>query len=86
MALTLLISIVLLALCITGMAIGILLKKNGEFPITEIGANPNMRKLGLRCAQEEFCGKRCGTCSDNSPLNKNVQQLPAAGSEFFCGN
>ena len=58
MALTLLLSIVLLALCFAGMAISILLKKNGSFPITEVGANPNMRRLGLRCAREEDAPKK----------------------------
>ncbi|MCL2726801.1 MAG: hypothetical protein FWD56_00285 [Bacteroidales bacterium] len=62
MALTLLISIILLALCIAGMAISILVKRNGRFPITEIGANPHMRKLGLRCAKEE-ASEQCSSCS-----------------------
>jgi hypothetical protein len=69
MALTLIISIFLLAICVAGMAISILLKKNGKFPITEIGANPNMRKLGLRCPKEEEM-QQCTTCSCFSACKK----------------
>jgi hypothetical protein len=64
MALTILIAITLLSLCVAGMAISILLKKGGTFPVTEIGANPNMRKLGLRCAKEEE-GQSCSACNNN---------------------
>ena len=59
MVLTLLISVFLLALCVAGLAISILLKKNGQFPQTEIGTNPHMRKLGVRCAKEESCHHTC---------------------------
>ena len=48
----------LLALGVIGMAITIIVKKNGKFPETSVGHNPNMRKLGLSC---EKCDelKRC---------------------------
>ena len=66
---TLLISIILLALCVAGMAISILLKKNGSFPNTEVGSNPNLRKLGLRCPKEEEPGRLCNGCNI---ANKNI--------------
>ena len=47
------IAIIMLSLCVVGLSITILLKKGGTFPVTEVGANPNMRKLGLRCPKEE---------------------------------
>ncbi|MCL1973589.1 MAG: hypothetical protein FWG54_02070 [Bacteroidetes bacterium] len=63
MALTILISVFLLALCVLAMAISILLKKGGKFPETEIGRNPQMRKMGIRCAKEEelSCPSSCGS-------------------------
>ncbi len=48
-----LICIAVLALCIAGMAISIIIKKGGKFPDGEIGTNPNMRKLGIQCAKQE---------------------------------
>lgn len=35
------------------MAISILVKKNGQFPDTEVGTNANMKKLGLQCSKHE---------------------------------
>jgi hypothetical protein len=46
-------SIVLLGLCVAGLAITIIVKKNGRFPEAEIGHNKNMRKLGIRCTKQE---------------------------------
>ncbi len=48
-----LISVILLAICFAGLALNILLKKNGKFPETEIGSNKNMRKLGIRCTKQD---------------------------------
>ncbi|MDR1859372.1 MAG: hypothetical protein LBR06_00425 [Bacteroidales bacterium] len=42
----------LVAIAIAGMAIKILLKRNGRFPDTHIGNNPEMRKRGIKCVQE----------------------------------
>lgn len=43
----------ILAACVAGMAISIIVKKNGQFPDGEIGTNPNMQKLGIQCAKQE---------------------------------
>ncbi len=62
---------VLLGLCVVGMCFNIIFRKNGKFPETEISRNPEMRKLGIRCAKEEelrIWGKKNGkanpTCAD----------------------
>ena len=46
-------SLILLALCVLGLSINMLVKKDGAFPKTEIGDNPHMRNLGIHCAKEE---------------------------------
>ena len=42
-----------LALCMAGLGINILLRKGGKFPETEVGSNKNMRKLGITCAKQD---------------------------------
>jgi hypothetical protein len=49
------ISIVLLGFCFAGIAIKILLKKNGEFAGTCASNNPLLNKEGDSCS---FCGAR----------------------------
>jgi hypothetical protein len=46
-------STVILGLCFAGLAITIIIKKNGKFPETEIGRNKNMQQLGIRCTKQE---------------------------------
>lgn len=46
-----LLAVGLMAVAMLGLAIRILLKKNGEFPNTHIGGNKNMKKKGIYCAQ-----------------------------------
>ena len=48
-----LLSIALVALAIIGLGVSIFFKKNGKFPETGVGHNPEMRKLGLSCARTE---------------------------------
>ena len=50
-----LVSIVLLGLCFAGIAIKILLKKDGEFAGTCASNNPLLNKEGESCS---FCGAR----------------------------
>ncbi len=47
------ISAILLALCFAGLALNILVKKNGKFPETEVGSNKNMRRMGITCTKQE---------------------------------
>ena len=43
----------LVALGVIGMCIGIIVRKNGKFPVYSIGHNRNMRERGIRCPKEE---------------------------------
>lgn len=44
------IALILLGLSLVGLAVGILLKKNGSFPETHIGRNKAMKQRGITCA------------------------------------
>ncbi|MGQ9845918.1 MAG: hypothetical protein ACUVQP_00235 [Bacteroidales bacterium] len=58
-----LLAISLLALAISGMAITILIKKNGKFPNTHISQNKALRKQGIQCALHEDMG--CNSCGSS---------------------
>jgi len=49
----LILSVILLALAMLGMSISILVKKNGKFPVFQIGHNADMRKMGISCVKNE---------------------------------
>ncbi len=68
----LILSVIFLAIAAVGMGIRMLLKSNGKFPETHISRNPEMRKRGISCAQqndtgchstEDFPG--CASCGSN---------------------
>ncbi|HHJ09397.1 MAG TPA: hypothetical protein ENK25_00710 [Bacteroidetes bacterium] len=44
-----LLSIFFIAISFVIMGIRVLFSKNRKFPVTEIGKNPDMRKLGISC-------------------------------------
>ena len=50
---TLLLAVLLLGLAVAGMAVTILVKKDGKFPDGEISRNKELRKQGIVCAKEE---------------------------------
>ncbi len=50
---TILISVLIVAICIALLAIGILIKKNGKFPNTHVSGNKAMRKKGIGCVQSQ---------------------------------
>lgn len=52
----LIISAVLVAIALAGMAITILVKPKGSFPDTHVGHNKEMRKRGITCAQNTDMG------------------------------
>ncbi|MDZ7634513.1 MAG: hypothetical protein U5L72_08790 [Bacteroidales bacterium] len=52
----LIISAVLVAIALAGMAITILVKPRGRFPDTHVGHNKEMRKRGITCAQNTDTG------------------------------
>jgi len=68
-----LISIALIGLCVLALAITIIIKKNGKFPEREIGKNPHLRKLGLRCPRQEemMCRRKDSGCSNC----RSIQQV-----------
>ena len=49
-----LVTLVLVAAGVFGMCFNILFRKNGAFPEYEVGANKEMRRLGIRCIKEEM--------------------------------
>ncbi|NMC41584.1 MAG: hypothetical protein GYA43_10535 [Bacteroidales bacterium] len=55
------ISLLLLALVLIAMGIGMLVKKQGRFPDTHVGSNPEMRKRGISCAKSTNIGCNTGT-------------------------
>lgn len=59
----------LMAIAFAGMAITILIKKNGKFPNTHISQNKALRKQGIQCASNENMG--CSTCSCSCDNNEN---------------
>lgn len=48
-----LLAVLLLALGVAGLAVTILVKKDGKFPDGEIAHNKALRKQGIICAKEE---------------------------------
>lgn len=49
----LILSLVLVGLAFIGLAFNILFRKNGTFPETGVGHNPEMRKRGITCAKTD---------------------------------
>jgi len=49
-------SAVLVAIALAGMAITIIVKPRGRFPETHVGHNKEMRKRGITCAQSTDTG------------------------------
>lgn len=48
-------SVVLISLGLAALGIRMLLQKGGKFPNTSVGANPELRKMGIQCAKcEEY--------------------------------
>ncbi|PID91632.1 MAG: hypothetical protein CSA96_07315 [Bacteroidetes bacterium] len=44
---------ILLCIGMLGMALSILLKKNGRFPVYQVGHNKHMKKAGIHCVKHE---------------------------------
>ena len=49
-----LVTLALVALGVFGMCFNIIFRKDGAFPEYEVGANKEMRRLGIRCMKEEM--------------------------------
>lgn len=50
---TILISVLIVAICIALLALQIIVKKNGKFPNTHVSGNPAMRKRSVHCVQSQ---------------------------------
>jgi hypothetical protein len=46
-------SLVIVALAFVGLGFNIIFRKNGQFPDTEVGSNPHMKKMGITCAKQD---------------------------------
>lgn len=53
MFITLLFTLLIIAISFVLLSITIIIKKNGRFPNIHIGGNKNMRKRGIKCAQSQ---------------------------------
>ena len=74
----LVITTVLVALCFLALGIRVWIK--GKFADTEVGHNPYMRKLGIRCAKEE----EIALWRKNN--ENKTQSVFNCGSCAACGN
>ena len=70
----LLITIPLIALIFAGLAITILLKKDGEFPQTRVGHNKNLRKKKIYCYNTQ-----------QKIIDKNIKSSRKSGN-ISCGS
>lgn len=62
----LLVSVVVLAIAMLGLALNIIFKKDGKFPETEIGHNKAMRDRGISCVK---CDER-GECKFDDEISE----------------
>ena len=46
-------SLVIVGIAVLGLGLNIFFRKNGKFPDSEVGTNPNMKKMGLTCAKQD---------------------------------
>ncbi len=46
-------AILFVGLCVLGLGFNIFFRKDGHFPNTDISSNPDMKRLGIKCAREE---------------------------------
>ena len=71
-------TLLLVSLSFFLLAIRIILKRGGKFPETHIDRNPEMRKLGVKCAKYTDIGcsgnKDLPECKSCALLNKQVQE------------
>ena len=49
----LLISVVLIAISMLGLALNILLRKKGKFPAFQVGHNKDMHRMGISCVKHD---------------------------------
>ena len=67
MLVTLLVTLTIVAACTALLSVSVILKKNGKFPNTHIGANQALRDRGISCATSQDNEQR----RQSSQLNNN---------------
>ena len=81
----LLISIGIVAIAFIGLGLSIFFRKNGKFPETGVGHNPEMIKRGITCARSDeirmFNLQRdiASTKSDKDPMDMNHSGCAGCG-------
>lgn len=80
---TFLLAVIVLAVGIAGMAITIIVKKDGKFPDGEISHNKELRKKGIICAKEEELRLwgRNGSMRRKGASDRRVADCPEGGCE-----
>lgn len=79
-----LLALALLALGVAGMAVTILVKKDGRFPDGEISHNKELRRRGVICAKEEelrLWRKRHPGSSADSTSSRRPDSCPEGGCD-----
>jgi hypothetical protein len=71
-----LITLIFIALAFAGLALNILVKKNGRFPSYKVGHNRDMKRMGITCVKHDEikCYRKlkdtaCESCSPAEPLS-----------------
>ena len=79
-----LLAIALLAIGVAGMAVTIILKKDGKFPDGEISHNKELRRQGVICAKEEelrLWRRRGPAAAAAAPKKERPSDCPEGGCE-----
>ncbi len=83
-------AVVFVALCVVGLCFNILFRKNGKFPETEISRNPEMRRRGIRCVNEEEMIRMRKEADERASGAESADsgdgQASVSCGEFECGN
>ena len=48
-----LLALAVVAVCVLGMCFNIIFRKDGKFPEYEVGANKDMKRMGIKCVRQE---------------------------------
>jgi len=71
----LLLSFLLIALSVTGLALNMLIKKKGKFPAYRVGHNSDMAKLGVKCVKHEEIRCHKARLKEQEEACNSCQQL-----------
>lgn len=60
---TIILALILVGLCVLGMAVRVIFHRSHQFPETSAGENPHMQRLGIRCPRQEDEAMRSASCA-----------------------